>query len=387
LDIKPKNILFIHQSTDLYGSDKALLFLVKELDKNFFNPIVVLPNHGLLNGEFENLQIKTIVTPIINIYKGMFTIKKIVKLPFQIIKSIKKINNELNDLKIDIVHSNTVVVCLGVIYAKRYGIKHFWHIHEIIKNPKIVARFFSYITYYFSDKVIFNSKATQKSFLKYKPQLEKKSIVIYNGINRSEKISSREEIKALKRSLKINDNDILFGLFGRINENKGHELLMTVFNRLYKNVKNIKLLIIGSTIEGKEELLRNLKNKLVEYKLNECVTILPFQRDIWKFWDVIDVAVVPSKIPESFGLVALEAMLSKKTVIASNEGGLAEIVVDKKTGILFNSNDEDDLESAMLFFINNRNLINSYGEEGYFEALKRFTLKAYVKNFEMIYYK
>jgi len=79
LDITPKNILYIHQSTDLYGSDKALLFLVKGLDRKLYNPIVVLPNYGPLNAELDKLDIKTIVTPVINIHRRMFTLKKMMK--------------------------------------------------------------------------------------------------------------------------------------------------------------------------------------------------------------------------------------------------------------------------------------------------------------------
>lgn len=385
MQITPKNILYIHQSTDLYGSDKALLFLVKGLNKKLFNPIVVLPNYGPLNIELDRLQIKTIVTPVINIHRRMFTLKQIIKLPFHVFKSLKKIKYELNNITIDIVHSNTAVVCLGAIYAKRNKIKHYWHIHEIVNSPKIGGKFFALMVYYFSDKVIFNSKATQNSFVIYKSNLELKSTVIYNGVDRVEKISSSKDILWLRQSLKIDANDILLGLFGRINKNKGHELLIDAFGKLYENFKNIKLLIVGSTVPGQEELLVKLNDKLSQNKLNEQVKIVPFQSDIWKFWDAIDIAVVPSKIPESFGLVAVEAMLSKKAVIASNDGGLKEIVIDKKTGLLFESNNEEALKSAMLFLLNNRELINSFGEQGYLEASKRFTLNSYVQNFEKQY--
>ena len=48
-----KNILFIHQSADLYGSDKTLLLLLSKLDKTRFNPIVVIPLDGPLKEELE----------------------------------------------------------------------------------------------------------------------------------------------------------------------------------------------------------------------------------------------------------------------------------------------------------------------------------------------
>ena len=54
-----KNILFIHQSAELYGSDKTLLLLLKYLDKSKYNPLVVLPNEGPLKQELEKENIHT----------------------------------------------------------------------------------------------------------------------------------------------------------------------------------------------------------------------------------------------------------------------------------------------------------------------------------------
>jgi len=236
-----------------------------------------------------------------------------------------------------------------------------------------------------SDITVFNSSATQSSFLKYKPRLSEKSSVIYNGIDRIQKVSSAKEIMRLRDSFKVNQKDILFGLFGRINENKGHDLLLSAFNHLYQKNKHVKLLIIGSTVKGKEKLLGILEETVTRYGLDDCVTILPFQQNIWNYWDIIDIAVVPSTVPESFGLVALEAMLSKKAVIASNEGGLKEIIKDRKTGVLFTPNDANALASSMSFLLKNKEKVKLFGEQGYSDVLERFTLDKYISNFENMY--
>jgi len=92
---------------------------VKGLNKERFNPIVVLPNHGPLNKEIQKLKIQIIVTPVLNIHRRMFTVKGILSFPFLLLKSIKTLNRELGNLEIDLIHSNTAVVCLGAFYAKR----------------------------------------------------------------------------------------------------------------------------------------------------------------------------------------------------------------------------------------------------------------------------
>ncbi|MEE9406939.1 MAG: glycosyltransferase family 4 protein [Polaribacter sp.] len=385
--MKKKTILFVHQSADLYGSDKALLYLVQKLNKNLFSPIVVLPREGLLSVELKKLNIKVIITPVLNIHKKMFNFKELISFPFNFLKSIFKLNKELKGVKIDIVQSNTVVVILGFVYARLKGIKHFWHIHEVLENPKIAVKVFSRLVKVFSDFTIFNSKTTQESFCKIQPKIKRKSVVIYNGLDREVEITTNKEIEELKKSLTFNSSDILLGLVGRINENKGHALLLNAFKELEKKQSNAKLLFIGSTVKGKEDVLETLEKQIETLNLSAKVKIINFQTEIWKFWDIIDIAVVPSTIPESFGLVALEAMLSKKPVIASNLGALKEVVEDNKTGLLFNVENVESLTIKMNLLLNDASLRNKYSTEGFLRAKKIFTLEKYVNQFELNYLK
>lgn len=380
-----KTILFVHQSSDLYGSDKALLLLVQKLNKNFFTPIIVLPKKGPLVDELKKNNIKVIITPVLNIHKKMFNFKELFLFPIHLIKSIFKLNKELKEVKIDIVQSNTVVVTLGFIYAKLKGVKHFWHIHEVLESPKIAVTVFSWLVHVFSDFTIFNSIATKESFCEKQPSIRQKSIVIYNGLERKEEIISHLEKEKLKKMFLFDSNDVILGLVGRINENKGHAIVLESLKKIKNSETNIKLLFIGSTVNGKEYVLKEVENQIKELNLEQKVTIIPFQKDIWKYWDIIDIALVPSTIPESFGLVALEAMLSKKPVIATNLGALKEVVEENKTGILFNLDEEESLENSINLLINNKSLRVKLGEAGFLRANQLFTLDKYISQFEKNY--
>ena len=382
-----KTILFVHQSSDLYGSDKALLLLVKNLNNKLFTPIVVIPRKGPLLNELKKNNIKTIITPVINIHKRMFNFKELFLLPFNLIKSIFKLNKELEDFNIDFIQSNTVVVTLGFIYAKLKRKKHFWHIHEVLESPKIVAIFFSWLVKTFSDFTIFNSIATQDSFCVRQPKIKKNSIVIYNGLDREEKTVSNEELQELRKSLLFSSNDIVLGLVGRINKNKGHLLLLNAFKKIEKNKPNAKLVFIGSPVKGKEYILKDIENHIEKLNLTTKVKIIEFQNEIWKFWDIIDIAIVPSTICESFGLVALEAMLSKKPVIGSNLGALKEVIENNNTGLLFNVNNEESLINSINILMENKSQRIEYGNTGFLRAKELFTSEKYVKQFESYYLK
>ncbi|OSY87022.1 hypothetical protein WH52_13230 [Tenacibaculum holothuriorum] len=381
-----KNILFIHQSADLYGSDKTLLFLVESI-RDTIKPIVVVPEVGPLTEELKKRNIEVHVLPVIKVSRKLFTSFDIIKLPFQILKAQRILRKKIGDRKIDIIHSNTLAVFLGALYSKRYKIKHIWHVHEIIKSPIIIAKIYPYILKRYSDFIVFNSKASAEHIFSYIPKLKKKSQIIYNGLDRSISFSSKEEQEQIRKNLfkTINESSIIIGLIGRINKHKGQKLLLNAFEELKKQHDNIYLLFIGSTIKTQTFLLDELQNEIKIKNLENHVTTIDFQKQLWPFYDCIDIVLVPTTDPEPFGLVAVEGMLSKKPVIAANHGGLKEIVVNKKTGLLFKPNNISALKASIESLITAKDLIKLYGEEGEKRAKTEFSLNNYVQKFKTLY--
>lgn len=383
-----KNILFIHQSADLYGSDKTLLYLVESIKDDFY-PIVVLPIEGPLTDELKKINIEVIINPVIKVSRQLFTNFQILKLPFLIYSSIRSLKKKLGNRKIDIVHSNTLAVFLGAFYSRKYNIKHIWHVHEIITHPQLISKIYPPLVNHFSNDVIFNSQASFEHLCKGNPRLKKKSQVIYNGLDRNQSFITETERQALRNTFfySMDPSTIILGLVGRINRHKGQLLLLEAFEELVKNkFKNIKLLFIGSTIESQGYLLVELKQAIINKNLEDDVTIIDFQKDLWPYYDCIDIVMVPTTDPEPFGLVAVEAMLSKKPVIAANHGGLKEIVLPKKTGLLFEPNNILDLKASIEKLVSDRQLITTYGNEGYIRANEEFSLSEYINNFKTLYY-
>jgi len=313
--------------------------------------------------------------------RKMFTPKNI----FNFLKDIKKgisILDKLNNKHhFDIVYSNTLAVSLGMIYAKKRKIKHLWHVHEIIVSPKIIAAIYPKLLMVFSDLVVCNSIATQKNLTQRIPKLESKSIVIYNGIE-IPKVANLDKI-----NLGFPEDNIVISLVGRISSWKGQQLLVSAFVILAEKHLNIKLVFLGSAPPNQEQFEISLKNKIAENKLQEQVIIFPFQKEIVKFWNSIHIAVVPSTEPEPFGLVAVEAMLAKKPVIASNHGGLAEIVIDNETGVLVAPNNAIALAEAISKLLDQPELRTQFGDNGYKRVILEFSVEKYVANFETAFTK
>lgn len=381
-----KSILFIHQSSELYGSDKTLLFLVKELQKENFLPLVVLPNDGPLKQLLEKESIKVFIAPVLKISRKMFSLKNLCSLPLEIRKGYKILDEIKKQYDVSIIYSNTLAVLIGYFYARKRKLKHIWHVHEIIESPKKVTQFFRYIlASKNTTTILYNSNATASFWNQTNQVLIEKTNIIWNGLERpKEKASDNNELDIRKELFNSTNSEIIIGLVGRISRWKGQQLLLDAFLQLSKNHQNIKLVFIGSTPPNQEVFQETLEIKIKEYKLENKVLILPFQENIWKIWDAIDIAVIPSTEPEPFGLVAIEAMLAKKPVVAANHGGLKEIIVQNETGILFEPRNQDALSNALETLILDENKRLSFGNKGFDRAQKEFSLNNYVSKISKI---
>ncbi|MDI9256114.1 glycosyltransferase family 4 protein [Flavobacterium sedimenticola] len=375
------NILFIHQSAELYGSDRTLLLLLTKLDKSRFHPVVVLPETGPLQAELEKQNIKVVIAPVLKLYRKMFTIKNIALFLKQVRSALKTLKELDKTYHFDIIYSNTLAVLLGMIYAKKSGKKHLWHVHEIIVHPRLIAQTFPKLLKKYANTVVCNSNATRQNLVARIPDLAGKTVVIHNGLSPRKK----EFIKVDKSQLGFRERDIIITLIGRISRLKGHKLLLEMYINHLANKENIKLLFIGSPVPGQEYYLEEIEQLIHTHHLGDDVKILPFTKELDAFFEVSDIIVVPSTEAESFGLVALEAMLSHKPVIGSNHGGLTEIIADNETGFLVTPNDSKALAKAIQKLTENEKLRMEFGEKGYQRAVSEFSEERYLNQFETLF--
>lgn len=377
------NILFIHQSADLYGSDKTLLQLLTYIDRKKFNPIVIIPLDGPLKEELEKINIEVYITPVLKLYRNIVTLKNSIKFFSEYKKAINFLDELNRKHQFDIVYSNTLAVSLGMIYAKKRKIKHVWHVHEIIVHPKIIATIFPKLLNKYADSIVCNSEATQHNLIEREPQIKAKSIVIHNGVEPKTEFQNTFS----KSDFGFNSEDLIITLIGRINRLKGHKLLLNSFINNFADQKNIKLLFVGSPVLGQENHLHEVEEIIKTNNLTEKVKILPFTKNLNSIWQITDIAVIPSTEAESFGLVAVEAMIAKKPVIGSNHGGLTEIIINNETGILVEPNNESELTTAIQQLVDNPKIRLDMGEKGQQRAIETFSIASYIQNFENLFLK
>ncbi|TBX71232.1 glycosyltransferase family 1 protein [Flavobacterium silvisoli] len=382
------NILFLHQSAELYGSDKTILMFISNLDKSKYEPIVILPFEGPLKDELEKNNIKVIISPVLKLYRKMMTPKGLVKFFKEYRQGLKQLEELHKQYDFKLVYSHTLAVLIGILFAQKKKIKHLWHVQEILAKPIIINKLFKWILAWNSNhKVIYDSEETMNFWIEGNQKLAAKSDFIWNGLDVSQKPQySEQDINAVRKEfLQVSKEQIVIGLVGRINSWKGQQLLLKAFHLIADKFPQTQLVFIGSAPPNQEFFELDLKAKISEFQLNQRVTIIPFREDIWKFWEAIDIAVVPSTEPEPFGMVAIEAMLAKKPVIAANHGGLTEIVLPEETGLLFEPRNSEKLAEALTILISDADKRTSFGLKGRERVHLHFSLEKHVSQFEAVF--
>jgi glycosyltransferase involved in cell wall biosynthesis len=209
---------------------------------------------------------------------------------------------------------------------------------------------------------------------------EHKIKVIYNGVDLDYiKNYNREIARELKNKFYINDSAIVFGTVGRLHPQKGHEYLINASKNVIREVSNSVFLVVGKG-ELKDQLIQKINNNNIQ----EYYRMAGYQEDLPEILSLIDIFVL-SSISEGFPFVVLEAMAAKKPVIATNVGGVPEIITNNVNGILVEPMDPDGLSRAMIVLAKDSKKRISIAENGYKKITDNFSLEKMISATQEIY--
>ena len=382
-----KNVLIVHQSADLYGSDKVLLHLVEGLiQRGEFWPVIILPCHGPLLSALEALGAEVHIRETAKISRAMASPLGLFKLLRRSWRGVRELDHLMAGRTVNVVHSNTLVVLAGAAWAFRHRMPHLWHVHELVLSPYSERRLFPALCLALSTTVVANSEQTRRWLISEQPKLGAMTSVVFNGIpvpSHADDAAAQE----FRKSVGVHANDVLVTLVGRISSRKGQAVLLDAFAVLKRRgqLAGLKAVVVGGPAPGQQEMSAVLRARAAELGLANSVHFRDFVEDIWPVWFASDIATVPSTEPESFGLVAIEAMAAGVPVIASRQGGLVDIIEDGLCGLLVDPNNPDALADAIETLAKDPVRRRQIGDQGRLRQRENFSFGAYVDGMSEIY--
>jgi len=188
--------------------------------------------------------------------------------------------------------------------------------------------------------------------------------------------------KIYNTSRKKLNKKIKYMFCGRADYTKGIDIALKALGNLKdKGISNFEFNIYG---DGDKNYLNKCKNIVNALNLKEEVNFYGKKNNIKKYYKENDILLMPTRMKEPFGLVIIEAMASGVVVIATNAYGPAEIIHNEKDGLLFKTNDIDDLTKSILKIHNNTHLYYKLRDEAFNKVFNNFNLLSVKKKVEQV---
>lgn len=222
-----------------------------------------------------------------------------------------------------------------------------------------------------STQIVAVSNSVMNSALKTLPDIKNKIIRIYNGVPTPQ---------VSPDILNFSTPKIL--CIGRMVKEKGFDIMLEAFRTILQKHPQARLILAGDGPVKKE-----LETLATEYGIFDNVSFLGWvsPERVPTLINRSTIVVVPSRWEEPFGLVAIEAALLQRPVIASKVGGLKEIVQDNSTGLFFNKENSNELAQKVSFLLSNPEVAKKFGITGQKYAQEHFLMDKYIDRYHELY--
>jgi glycosyltransferase involved in cell wall biosynthesis len=202
--------------------------------------------------------------------------------------------------------------------------------------------------------------------------------MIYNGVD-LERYEHQEPCCTLAEEYGMEPGSQIVGVVARLEPEKGHPTLLEAWPAVLHEVPDAYLLIVGEG--GRRD---DLERQARQLRIAHRVVFTGRRDDVPAVTAALDVAVLPS-YREAQGLTILEAMALSRPVVASNVGGIPEMIEDGVTGLLVPPRDPAALAAAIVRLLKEHSFADTLGRASHDLVHDRFCIELMVKAVEEIY--
>lgn len=227
------------------------------------------------------------------------------------------------------------------------------------------------------DCIVFDSQLAMDEFLSTNPPIDHNKLqVIFNAIIVPEGLKTKD----LRAEYGIADDETIILCHGRLDPEKGQHVLIEAA-ALLKNEK-FRLVLVGG---GSEEYTNTLRMLIQKYQLEDTVIMAGFVDSVMSYVAGGDIGVLPSVVAEGCSLAAQEHMSFGHPIVATNNGGQREYIVDGKNGLLVPPGKPDALAGALRKLLDDKELRKSLGAQAKYDFDDHLNYESYYKRMSKIY--
>ena len=352
------------------GPEKTILLSGERIDKSRFNAMIVYLK-GADDKDFGVTQ-KAEKFDI-----NYFEIAEKGKFDFSTVRKLKAMIKEHD---IDIVHAHGYKSDFyGWVLSKLCDVKLVATTHGWIGND-LKERFYNWIdkkTIRRYDRVISVCEMMRGYLMSagvYSPRIK----TIYNAIDTND-FKNNGSGHDLRSELGIDKNTPVIGVVGRLSREKRIEVLFHMAEKIIKKVGDVKFLIVG---DG--PMRKSLQRTVNSLQLEDNVIFLGQRQDLKRIYKTMDLLVSISST-EGLPNNVLEALSMEVPVVATNVGGVGEIIRNRINGLLFEPEDSDGIAEGIVRLLSDRQMASCLSQEGRRSVCRDFSFSVRMRRMERVY--
>jgi glycosyltransferase involved in cell wall biosynthesis len=393
---RKKTVCFYQIATHLGGAERSVLTILRGLNENpawGIAPWVLLPRkEGTLVEELIRFNIEY---DVLEMPEYFFKISRAapVSATMSGIQSLPGMGMYLSQLKWmleqkrpDLIHTNSIKTHLvSGLLSQNLKIPVLWHLRDILGNGptlwglQALMKLNKRVSPFY---LVANSRATADSF-KMRPV-----DVVYNGFDPKEYFPKKNKI--FHELFNLPEQAPVVGIVGVLAKWKGQLEFIEMAERMIKAGTGVYFVIVGGEIydtDGDAGFGQKLWEEAKKRKILDRVFFTGFRKDIPDVINGLDVLVHASTRPEPFGRVVIEAMACGVPVVASNAGGVLELITHNKTGLLVEPGNVKEMSEAVTQILGDHAMAKKFTKAGLDDFHKRFTDKKSLEAMVAVYNK
>lgn len=237
----------------------------------------------------------------------------------------------------------------------------------------------TFVYRYLSD-IIITSGTHIKDALVTKNKLDPaKTVSIPAGVD-IERFDINISGEKIRNEFRLKNALPIVGVVAILRSWKGHSYLLEAIPRVVSIYPDARFLIIGNGPQWD-----NLHKKIRELGIENHVIMTGFRDDIPEIMAALDIFVLPSTASEATSQVIPQALAMGKPAIATNVGGLPEIIEDGVTGLLILPKDHEAISNAIIWMVKHREKAHEMAMNGRDKILKRYTFQRMIERTSEVY--
>jgi glycosyltransferase involved in cell wall biosynthesis len=383
-------VAILDHSPDLGGAEVTLLTLLRNIDRSRFDVTVIVPSEGTFS---RALGASGIPVSIVHLPMGVIRLKrgKAFQSLLLLLASLLPLQFFMVNLclylkknRFQLVLTNTIKSHLyGSVAARLCSIPLIWRFHDILSPSDFSPFLIKCIALFgrlFPKKILAVSRVTRDHLARN--GIDRGKIeVIFNSVDH-ERLESTGGFNNIRGEYRLENGVRLVGCIGRIVPQKGQKVLLSAIPGVLQKYPDAVFLIVGDAFLKEEAYKKELLEFIEKSGMEKSARLTGFRTDIGNVIQSLDLVIFPSIAPEAFPLSVLEALWLGKPVIASDIGGVREIIEDGVTGVLVEPNQPEQIAEKILCLFNDPRICDRIGQRAKESVRIKFSLKDYVLTME-----